>query len=174
MSLGQIRTRECRVREVISTVLGRNRATAPTGNVISGTATGIITGGHGLLKFGIYVVFVPKSAMPAAAEYAGMTFAIYGWIANANGKYVRASETPINGAAGTQIPDGWEGQSTLAMYEVQATLGALQPNQEEGEWTLIVVCEPGEGCSCEMFDELVERVTVRFDGNEPLQTGLTG
>lgn len=174
MSLGQIKTRECRVREVISTVLARNRPQAPSGNTISGTATGIITGGHGLLKFGIYVAFVPESTMPAAAEYAGMTFSIYGWIANANGRYVRASETPITGTAGIAVPDGWEGQATLAMYEVVATLGALQPGQEKGEWTLIVVVEPGEGCSCELFDELVERVTVRFDGEAPLTLGLTG
>ena len=169
MGQGQDRNREVLHRQVISTVISRDIG-AFSGPQETGTVTGWITGGHSLLRFGIYVGFFPKSTKPAAADFesgtlpssTGNNFKIYGWIADANGKLARASETPINGTAGTDAPDGWEGCSSLAEYEVVCALSTVN---QEGEWRLVVVIEPADGGACGSFDELAERVTVRLDGD---------
>lgn len=162
---GSVKTREHRQREIRSTVTCRDRgvtgSTATTANV-----TAWVTGGTSLLRFGLYIGFMPESTPPLSADFTGLTFKIYGWIMDANGKRARASETPINGSAGTAVPDGWEGCGSHAEYEVQMSLGFTT---HAGEFRLIVVAEPAmPGMTQQQFDELVERVTVRLDGDVPV------
>ncbi|MFL5310776.1 MAG: hypothetical protein ACJ79H_10030 [Myxococcales bacterium] len=159
-----VRTREAKFREVKSTVIGRDIGNFAGGGVQSQTVTGWVTGGHSMLRLGIYVTFFPEVTPPAAAAYAGQTFSIYGWICDANGKRARASETAINNNGSIQLPDGWEGCSSLAEYEIQA---AIAFTSLKGEWRLVVVIEPADAAACQFFDELAERVTVRLEGDVP-------
>ena len=170
MSLGMMKSREAPMREIRSTVIARDRgAHGGATSVTNATITAFVTGGHALLRFGIYVSFMPESGQPDLTAF-GYTFSIFGWIADANGKLSRASGFPINGTGtppttGTTAPDGWEGCSSLAQYEVQSAIGFTNVL---GEWRVIVVAEPAEaGMDCDLFEQLVGRIDVRLEGQEP-------
>lgn len=171
MGLGMIKSREARRREVRSTVIARDRgAHGGATSVTNATVTAFVTGGHSLLRFAIYVSFMPESGQPDLTAF-GYTFSIFGWIADANGKMARASGFPINGTGtppttGTTAPDGWEGCASLSQYEVQAAIGFTNVL---GEWRVIVILEPADPCMDEnLFNELVGRVDVRLEGDQPI------
>lgn len=146
-------TRAHKYRQIVSAQIGTNEDDATI-------VTAWVTGGHSLLRFAIYVAFFPTTSEPGAGDFANNTFDVYPWIIGPEGKRARASYTPINDGGTQQAPGGWEGSSSIDEYQVTTTFSAVA---DAGEWRIVVVVEPADGCAVELFDELAARVQVHVD-----------
>lgn len=119
----------------------------------------LLSGISSLLHIGFHLAFFPEGGKrPADADFAGNTFAIFGWTADERGHRVQLASAAITGDTLVPAPDGWAGRTELDQLELRATLTALGT---VGEWKAIVVLEPGDAAMCEdLFRSLVSEVEL--------------
>jgi hypothetical protein len=147
-------------RAIQSKDIVRNNGVGST----TGTGRARIKGLSSLLQIGIFVAyFTDTKTRPAS--FSGNTFSIFAYVNDQEGSLVQLSDTPINndGAGSQQAPDGWEGVTTLPEVEVRLAATGITPTANAGSWKVIVVAEPAEPMSDEMFEQLVRNVNIAVD-----------
>lgn len=146
------------LREVKALTLVRTTAEVDDPD-ITADASVLISGLSSLLHVGIHFAFFPlEAARPPDLDFAGNTFAIYGWTADERGQRVQLDSEPVSGVTPLQAPGGWAGRTELDQLELRATVNAIGV---AGEWRVILVLEPADGAMCEgPFDALAEQIVL--------------